>query len=79
MAGTGKSYRGQATFPIKTPDDVQAEIDAQKPFAHPDAISLNVYFSLRGFRDPTLRAAMEAYTKVRTATLLNWDDIFKDF
>lgn len=80
MATTGKSYRGQAFFPIKTEVDVQAELDAQKPYASkPDAMPINVWMNIRQIRDPVMRAAMEAFTKVRHATQEDWDLLFKDF
>lgn len=80
MAETGKSYRRQASFPIRTEDDVKADIAAQTPFKDKEgAVPLEVYFAIRGFRDQTLRAAMQAYTKVRNATPSDYDEIFRNF
>ena len=72
----GKSYKGQQFPPVKTVEDVQVEIDAQKPFAKEGAISIETYFAIRGHRDPVLQASMLAFTLVRRATPDDFDTIF---
>lgn len=76
---TGKSYKGQMNYPIKTEEDVKAEILAQAPYDKPDAVSLDVYLNLCGHRNPAMREAMAAYTLVRRATKADWDSIFEGF
>lgn len=79
MEKLGKSYKGQDNYPIRTAEDVEADRAAQVPYDKPDAVSLDVFFNLRGHRDPTLRAAMQAFTVVKRATLADWDTIFERF
>ena len=75
----GKSYRGQKFVPVATAEDVQDQMDEQKPFDKEGAVSIEMWFAARGHRDPVMHAAMRAYTLVRRATYADWDAIFKDF
>ena len=75
---TGKTFKGQQFVPVKTEADVQAEIDAQKPYAKEGAVAIETYFAMRGHRDPVMQASMLAYTKVRKATVEDFDVIFQN-
>jgi len=75
----GTSYRGQPHPVLKTPEMVQAEIDAQAPYNKEGAVPLQTYCATRGMRDPVMYAGMRAYTVIERATLEDWDAIFKDF
>jgi hypothetical protein len=75
----GRTYRGEGAPPITTPDAV-AELHAmQAPFsAKPGAMSIQVYFITKGIDNPILQASMAAYTKVRIATVEDFDEIFEE-
>lgn len=75
----GKKFRGQTFVPVKTEDDVRADIALQKDFKTSDAVSIDVFFARRGVRDPVSRAGMLAYTKVRTASMDAWTKIFETY
>lgn len=75
----GKAYKGQAFVPVKTEADVKAEMDAQKPFDKPGAISLETYFAIKGIRNPVMQAGMRAYTTIRRATVEDWAAIFATY
>lgn len=76
---TGKAYRGQTFFPVTTKEEVVAVAEAQKQYSKEGAFPIEVYFSVRQIREPATQDAMRVYTKVRNATLEDWDSIFKNF
>jgi hypothetical protein len=76
---TGKTFRGQKFPPIRTAESVQRDVDAQKPFNKPDAVAIEVYFAVKGIRNPVSQAAMRAYTNIKRATVADWDAIFSKF
>lgn len=76
---TGKQYKGQVFVPITDPEVLLVEQAAQAPFDKPDAIPMEVYFSMRGIRNPVAQAAMRAFTNIRRATQADWDEIFKAY
>ena len=74
----GKKYKGDSSPTFQTPEDVQAMMDAQKPYNKEGAVEVMTYFSMRGIKNPVMQASMLAYTKVRKATPEDFDTIFKD-
>lgn len=76
---TGKVYKGQKHFSVKTTEDVVAETKLQKQYNKPGTVKLSVWFSVRGVRNYTQQQAMRAFTKVKKATLEDWDAIFQKF
>ena len=79
MASTGKQYRGQTSYQIKTERDVLEERAAQEQYNHPDAVPLDVYFVHKNIANHTMQAAMRAHTKVQRAVFAEWDSIFNGF
>ncbi len=75
----GKQWEGQKFAPTKTIAQVQANIDLQAEYDHPDAITLAVYITIKGVRDPVMQAAMTGHTNVQRATKEAWDTIFATF
>lgn len=76
-AGVGRSYSGEASPPITTPE-AQAEIAARRePYSRKSgAVPLHVYMVARGIDSPIQQASMFAYTDIRTATHEDFDQIF---
>lgn len=79
MSRLGKSYRGQTFVPIESPAGIAVRDAIQKDFDVVDAVPIEVYFRVRGYESPHVRAAMLAYTMVRRATLEAWDRIFATY
>lgn len=76
----GKTYKGQTFVPIKTAEQAAEEMSAAAAgAANPDSVSIQVWMSARGVRDPVLRAGMLAFTKVRLAPAAEFDRIFQGF
>lgn len=75
----GKKSRTEQFSTVKTAEQVQEEQDINKEHDAPDAVTLEAYFSLKGIRNPTKRAMMVAYTKVKRATVAAFDEIFSTF
>ena len=75
----GKKWAGQKHVTTRTAADVVDERSLQAKYAHPNAVTLDGYFTRKGVRDPVKRAAMMAYTKVRRATVAAFDEIFAKF
>jgi len=75
----GKKFAGEKFPTVKSAEDVAAERELQKQFEHENAVPLSVYFTIRRITDPVKQAMMEAYTKVRKATLEAFDEIFETF
>lgn len=75
-----KSYRGQQFVPTKDLSDLHEDEVAQAPYNDKEGmISLDAYLIATGVRDPVQRAAMCAYTKVKSATPQDWTNIFAGF
>ena len=72
----GKTYKGQRFVPLRSEEAAREEAAAQVPFNKPGAVSLEVYFAMKGLRNPVEHAGMRAYTAVRRATPQDWDAIF---
>ena len=73
----GKKYKGEQFSTTRTPE---AATKAAKKFATAEnKVSLAVYFTLRGVRNPVQQDAMRAYTDTRSAPVDAFDKIFKDF
>lgn len=73
----GRTFRGEASPPITTPEAVAAA--QARSAAHavkPGAVALQVYFVARGISNPILQASMLAYTDVRIAPVEDFDEIF---
>lgn len=75
----GKIYRGQQHAPLLTPEMAEEINAVQREYDHPDAMPVEAYFSLRGIKEPARVAGMLAYTKVRRATVYDWDLIFRSY
>lgn len=74
----GRRYRGEGA-PLRTPEDVVEVMEQQAPYAaKPGAIPIAAYFSHKGITNPVMHASMLAYTKIRVATVEDFDAIFKD-
>lgn len=78
-AATGKTWKGQKFPPIRSAESVKQDVDAQKPYDKPDAVALEVYFAVKGIRNPVSQAGMRAYTNIKRATVADWDAIFSKF
>lgn len=76
---TGKTYKGQSNYPVKTEADVAAEAAAQAPYNKEGAVSFKTYCAMKGIADPVMQAGMRAYTLVQRATVQDWDAIFKTY
>ena len=77
MPTPGKQYRGDVSPAITTTEQVLADMEAQAPYAAKDgAVELDIYFAQRGILDPVMRASMRAWTKIRKATLVDFDVLF---
>jgi hypothetical protein len=74
--GKGKTYRGQPFVPVKSPGDVQEQLDADAVYAKEGTVSIETYFAVAGVRDPVMKASMLAFTLVRHATVEDWAKIF---
>jgi len=77
VGALGKQYRGDMFPAIKTPEMVERERQLQLEHDHPDAVPIEVYFSVRGIMDPGAQAARRRSTTVQQATMEKWDEIFK--
>lgn len=75
----GKNYAGQRFVPVVSADDVAEGARLKEEYEVEGSIPLEAWFSIRGHRDPVMKAAMAAFTKVRRTTPAKWDEIFKDF
>ncbi len=76
----GKKYAGEKFPSIKTEEQALKEIhDLNTVGAEEGAVDLDHYFVLRSHKDPTMQAAMRAFTDLRKATPEKWDEVFKDF
>lgn len=75
----GKTWKGQKFPPSRTVEDVQEQSEAQKLYDKEGAVSLAVYFSTKGIRNPVSQAGMRAYTNIQRATVEDWDAIFATF
>lgn len=73
----GKQFKGDNFPAIKTPAQVEQESAEQAKMSTPDAVPLEVYFTLRGITDPGAMAARMRYTSLRSAPLEEWDAIFE--
>lgn len=76
----GKKFPGEKFSTVRDAKEA-AELAAEDQLRaqHPQAMPLSVYFSHKRIHDPMVQSMMEAYTKVRTATLETFDSIFKAF
>ncbi len=73
----GRVYSGELSPPITTPRAVGDLMAERAPFAgKPGAVSIHVYFAVRHVDNPILQASMLAYTRIRDATLDDFDEIF---
>ncbi len=77
--GAGKAWKGQKFSPIRSAESVKREVDAQKPYDKEGAVTLDVYFALKGIRNPVQQAGMRAYTNIKRATVTDWTAIFSKF
>jgi hypothetical protein len=73
----GRTFRGETSPPVTTPEAIaeirtMAAVHANKP----EAIAIQVYFVAKGIDNPILQASMLAYTKIRTAPVGYFDEIF---
>ncbi len=75
----GKKFQSEKFSTIRSAADVEEDQKLQEKYKHEHAQPLHVYFQIRGHTDHTLQAMMSAYTKVRSATLEAFDDIFHSF
>lgn len=67
-------------MPLKTEEEARIELKEQAETANrPEVIDLETYFSIRGVRDVPTRAAMMAYTRIKKASLGEWDLTFASF
>lgn len=74
----GRRYRGEGAV-LRTPEEAAAEAAERAPFASkPDAMPIAAYFSHKGITNPVMHASMLAYTKIRVATVEDFDAIFAD-
>lgn len=77
-AAIGRTFRGESSPPITTPEAVAAARAATAAYAgKTGAVAINVYFSIRGV-GPIAQASMLAYTSVRAAPPEDFDRIFAD-
>lgn len=79
MSDLGKQYKGQKHYPVTTVEAEAERRQEQAPFDKPDAVTIEVWFAHRKHRDLVKQAMMRAYTKIKTATLSDWDTIFANF
>ncbi len=75
----GKKFKGQKFVTIKTSEMVEAETKLNQKYAGPNAVTLTAYFVHRSIRNPVQQASMAAYTKVKRATVQDFDKIFEKF
>ncbi len=78
-SSTGKTWKGQKFPPVRSAESVKRDSDAQKPYNKDGAIGLEVYFAMKGIRNPVQQAGMRAYTNIKRATVADWDAIFSKF
>ena len=75
----GRTYRGEVSPPITTPEAVAAlQVTRAEHARKPGAVDLHVYFVVRGIGNPILQASMSAYTDVRTAPIEVFDRLFAE-
>jgi len=74
----GRQFPGQQHYAVTLPEEEAARVELQKQYDDPNAVPLNVYFSVKQIRNPVMQASMRAYTKVERATVDAWDEIFRD-
>lgn len=77
--GLGKTWKGQKFPPVRSVESVRSDAVAQQPFNKPGAVAIEVYFATKGIRNPVQQAGMRAFTKIKRATIIDWDAIFKTF
>ena len=78
-SSVGRTFRGETSPPITTPEKVAATwARAAEHAKKPEAITIQVYFIARGHLSPILQASMLAYTDVRTAPPEVFDEIFAE-
>ena len=74
----GRRFRGEGA-PSRTPQDVADTLALQAPYAKkPGAMPIASYFSHKGVTNPVMQASMLAHTKIRVATVEDFDKIFAD-
>lgn len=77
-ATLGRTFRGESSPPVTTPEAVAAARAATAEHAgKPGAVGVNVYFAVRGV-GPIAQASMLAYTSVRFAPPEVFDQIFAE-
>jgi len=76
----GRTYRGEASPPITTPEAVARTQAAHAEYAKkPGAVDLHVYFVTKGINNPILQASMRAYPGVPgKAPVEDFDKIFAE-
>lgn len=75
-----KVFAGQRHVTSVTPDEVaQKAADDATVGAAEDAVAIDVWFVMRGHKDPVMREAMRAFTRVKKASPSEFDRIFADF
>ncbi len=74
-----KQYSGQAFVPVVSAAEHAGSYALQEKHDQPGAVSIEVWFAIRGVRDPVMKAAMKARAKVRRATPEAWTAIFAGF
>jgi len=76
----GKKFAGEKFATIKSMADIEEEIGLRQLYGeHPEAMSIEAYFSHRRIHDPIHQSMRLAFTKVRIATVFVFDDIFSTF
>lgn len=73
----GKQGKWDVFPAAMTVEQVKEAMSLQEQYNKPEAVPLEVYFVRRGIVDVGAQAARRAYTKVTSATIEDWDEIFK--
>ena len=76
----GKRFSGDHFYAIKTEADAKVEAELHEKYGKKeDALDLQNYLHRIGKSDPVHTAAVLAFTKVKRATVEDWEEILKDF
>lgn len=74
----GRRWRGDSAV-LRSSEDVADEAAEQAQYRDkPGAVPLLAYFGFKDITNPVMQASMSAYTKIRIATVEDFDAIFKD-
>lgn len=75
----GKKFPGEKFSTVRSAEEIAATNEENKKYDVENAVPIDAYFMKRRITDPVKKAMMEAYTKVRKATVEAFDEIFDKF